>query len=302
MTATPVIDISALTKRYPGTKTAALSKLDLTVAAGEVYGFLGSNGAGKTTTIRCLLNFLRPSAGTIRIAGLDSVRDSVAVKRQVGYLSGEFSLWRKLTGNQLLDYLSELQPLKTPSLRAELVKVLQAEVHQPLGTLSKGNRQKIGLIQAFMHEPAVLILDEPTSGLDPLMQEVFFKLIHDAQQRGAAVFVSSHNFSEVDRMCDRVGFIRSGKLVAEQSMSELVSNRAHTYDIGFSEPAPVVELRRLPGIKVTAHDERHVSVELRGELSPLLALLGRHKVVQLEHQTLDLEKEFLRFYGQDKAL
>jgi ABC-2 type transport system ATP-binding protein len=285
-----------LTKQYPGSKIRALDALSLEVSTGEVYGFLGANGAGKSTTIRTLLNFLQPTSGSAAICGLDIVKDSVEVKRHVGYLAGEVSLYDRLTGKQFLAFMADLQPPKTKGYTAELVKRFEADTSKPLGELSKGNRQKFGLIQAVMHEPDVLILDEPTSGLDPLMQEEFFKLIRESKERGAAVFVSSHNFAEVQRMCDRIGLLRAGKLVAEQTLADLANKAAHTFTLTFADAVPLAELKRLPRAHVTSHDEHHLTVSVEGELSPLLRLLGQHHVTRLEQQEVNLEEEFMRFY------
>lgn len=291
-----LIETKNLSKRYHGTKTYALHGLSLSVAAGEVYGFLGANGAGKSTTIRTLLNFIQPSGGSASILGHDIVRDAVAIKQHVGYLAGDVALYDKMTGKQFLDYMADLQPPRQRSYATELAKRFQAQLHKPLPDLSKGNRQKIGLIQAFMHEPDVIILDEPTSGLDPLMQEEFFKLIRESRERGAAVFASSHNFAEVQRMCDRVGFIREGKLVAEQTLADLAARAAHTFMLTFADKAPVAELRKLPQVSVTAHDEHDITVSVTGELSPLFALLGQHRVTRVHQQEINLEQEFMQFY------
>jgi ABC-2 type transport system ATP-binding protein len=290
------IDCQKLSKRYGRSDFYALHELTLQVRPGDVYGFLGPNGAGKSTTIRTLLNFIQPSGGSAAICGLDSVKDSVQVKRHVGYLAGEIALYDKMTGKEFLAYMTALQPLKQKSYTRELIKRFEADPNKPLGTLSKGNRQKFGLIQAVMHQPDVLILDEPTSGLDPLMQEEFFKLIHESRQRGAAVFVSSHNFAEVQRMCDRIGFIRDGKLIVEQALADLADKAAHTFTLTFADAAPVGELKKLPKTHVSAHDEHHITVSVEGELTPLLRVLGAHHVTRLEQQEINLEEEFMRFY------
>lgn len=290
------IVLNKLSKRYGRGQKLALNNVSLKVARGEVYGFLGANGAGKSTTIRTLLNFLQPTSGSATILGRDVVRDSVEVKRHVGYLAGEVALYEKMTGKQFLGFMAELQPLKHKNYQKELARTFDADLHKPLQVLSKGNRQKIGIIQAFMHEPEVLILDEPTSGLDPLMQEAFYKLVRTSCQNGASVFVSSHNFAEVQRMCDRVGFIREGKLVAEQTLADLAAKAAHTFKLTFSDEAPAAELRHLKHASVTAHDDHHVTISLQGELTPLFAVLARHHVTRMEQQEINLEEEFLHFY------
>ena len=290
------ISLHNLTKRYGRTSPLALNKISLNVQPGEVYGFLGANGAGKTTTIRTLLNFIQPTGGTASILGYDVMRQSVEVRRHVGYLAGEVALYTRMTGEQFLEYMAELQPPKHKDRLNHLAKRFEADLKKPLETLSKGNRQKIGLIQAFMHEPEVLILDEPTSGLDPLMQEEFFELVQEASAAGTSVFVSSHNFSEVQRMCARVGFIRQGKLIAEQTLADLADKAAHTFKLTFRDRAPVKELSALKLATVTTRDEHHVSVSIRGELTPLFALLAKHHVTRMEQQEVNLEQEFLHYY------
>jgi ABC-2 type transport system ATP-binding protein len=293
------IIIKKLRKRYKHGDKLALNKVSLHVRAGEVYGFLGANGAGKSTTIRTLLNFIQPTGGSATILGFDIVRDSVEVKRRVGYLAGEVALYDKMTGEQFLAYMAALQPPKHREYLNELVHMFDAELHKPLETLSKGNRQKIGIIQAFMHEPDVLILDEPTSGLDPLMQEAFYKLVRQNCERGASVFVSSHNFAEVQRMCTKVGFIREGKLIAEQTLADLAAKAAHTFTLTFKDEAPLAALQRLKDASITTHDEHHITITVQGELTPLFTVLAAHHVTRLEQQEVNLEEEFLRFYRKD---
>lgn len=301
MAETIAIDTRGLSKRYPGTDFYALRELTLQVKRGEVYGFLGSNGAGKTTTIRTLLNFIQPSGGNASILGMDIVDESVAIKHEVGYLSADFELYRKLTGRQFLDYMAELHPPKDRLFRKHLIDDFGAQLDKPLGELSRGNKQKIAVIQAFMHKPKVLILDEPTSGLDPLMQDTFYSLINTVKQDGTAVFVSSHNFAEVQRMCDRVGFIRGGRLVAEQTMAKLAETAAHTFEITFGTDAPATDLQKLKNAEVTFRDKRHVRVHITGELSPLFKVLGRAKVLRLDRQEVNLEEEFLQYYGKESS-
>lgn len=295
------IDCHQLTKRYSGASVDALHQLTLQVKAGEVYGFLGPNGAGKSTAIRTLLNFIQPSGGQASILGQDIVRDSVDIRRQVGYLASDMAMYGKMTGKQFLDYMAELQPSASKSYRAELVKRFQVDLRKKLGDLSRGNRQKVGIVQAFMHQPSVIILDEPSSGLDPLMQETFYALLKESKQRGAAIFVSSHILSEVQKMCDRVGIIRAGKLVVERDIAEMAREAAHTFDITFAGKPPVAQLRKLKGVTVPTHDKTSVTVHLHGELHPLLSELARHDVVRLNAQQLDLEDMFMRFYGEDKG-
>lgn len=291
-----------LSKRYGSAPQFALNRLNVSIAAGEVYGFLGSNGAGKSTTIRTLLGFLKPTSGSAQICGLDSVRDSVEVKKHVGYLAGDVALYTKVTGQEFLDFMATLQPVKHRNYVDTLIKNLDADLTKPLESLSKGNRQKIGILQAFMHEPDVLILDEPTSGLDPLMQEVFFDAVRDAKTRGASVFFSSHNLAEVQRICDRVGFIREGKLVSEQKIAELSNGASHTFDIEFTAKAPMKELRAIPNATVmtgTTPESTSIVVPVES-LSNLFGVLASHKVAKFQQRELNLEDEFMNFYREDE--
>jgi ABC-2 type transport system ATP-binding protein len=244
------ISLRKLTKQYSGTKTAALDSVSLDVHAGEVYGFLGPNGAGKSTAIKTLLNFIQPTSGSATINKLDIVKDSVEIKKHIGYLSGDFAIYPKMTGHQFLSYMGQLQPPKSKHYMQSLLRRLKAEPNKKLQDLSRGNRQKIGIIQAFMHQPDILILDEPTSGLDPLMQEEFYALLREAKDRGAAIFMSSHILSEVQKTCDRVGIIRNGKLVDEQSIDTLNTAAAQTLIITFFTRPPIAALKQLPNTHI----------------------------------------------------
>ncbi len=294
------IELKQLSKQYKGTNTFAIQDVSLQVAAGEVYGFLGPNGAGKSTTIRCLLNFIQPTNGTATVLGYDIVRSSVAVKKHVGYLAGDVSLYRDMSGQQFLQYMATLQPPKHPGYVRTLTRDFRAELNKPIATLSKGNRQKIGLLQAMMHEPEVLILDEPTSGLDPLMQEVFFTHIGEAKARGASIFFSSHNLPEVRRICDRIGFIKDGQLIAERSIAQLANLASHTFDIMFASKAPIAELKKLKQVQVTTTtDPARVTVAVHGALKPFLQLLAAQSVLQLDQRAVDLEDEFMHLYQKE---
>ena len=298
--AEPTITIDKLSKRYGKSRVYALKNLSISINPGEIYGFLGPNGAGKSTTIRLLMNFIQPSGGGASILGQDIVEDSVAIKRSVGYLSGDPALYPKMTGRQFLDYMAELLPADK-TYRDQLAKRLQADLDKRLGDLSRGNRQKVGLIQAFMHKPAVLILDEPSSGLDPLMQEVFYDLLREAKARGATVFTSSHILSEVQKVCDRIGFIREGELVAERTIAELSAEAAQTFEITFAGTPPLSALKKLKGTQSVRQHDHSLSLHYHGPLQPLLAELSKHDVVKMDSRQLDLEDVFLRFYSTTKT-
>jgi len=297
----PLIELSHLTKRYNGAPKLALNNISLAVERGEVYGFLGPNGAGKSTTIRTLMNFIQPTKGHASILGKDIVKNSVEIRRSVGYLSSDMAMYPKMTGYQYLAYMTDLQPSTDKAYQRDLIKQLRAEPAKQLGDLSRGNRQKFAIIQALMHRPQILILDEPTSGLDPLMQEVFYELLREAKKRGAATFMSSHIFGEVQKVCDRVGIIRDGKLLTERDITEMAQDAAHTLEVTFATVPPLAELKRLRSVQLAAHDEHHVTVHVQGELSPLLATLARHDVTQLEVRQLDLEELFMHYYRDERS-
>lgn len=297
----PSIIITKLSKQYPSTNVFALKDLSLSVAAGEVYGFLGANGAGKSTTIRLLLNFIQPTSGTATILDKDIVNDYVVVKQHVGYLSGEIALYPKATARQLFKFLAELQPPKHAEYLQSLVDRFDVELDKPIASLSKGNRQKVGLLQAFMHEPEVLILDEPTSGLDPLMQEEFFKLVAESKSRGAAVFLSSHNLAEAQRICDRVGIIKNGQLIREQTIDELGSVAHAVFRITFANQAVAKKAASDKALTVTQQQSPVVLfIESGIDLPKTLAALSKYAVVDLSSERQDLENEFMEFY-EDKS-
>lgn len=297
---TAQIALHNLSKQYPGVDSFALRNLSLSVKPGEVYGVLGPNGAGKSTTIRILMGFLQKTSGSATILGLDTTRDSVAIKRSIGYLSGDMALYPAMTGQQYLEYMSDLLPPATKAYRDSLVKRLACNTTQKTQSLSRGNRQKLGIVQAFMSKPKVLILDEPSSGLDPLMQEVFYDLIDEAKQRGASVFMSSHILGEVQKVCDRIGVIKEGQLVAERTIAELRSQAAQTFDITFADKLPLSELSRIKGVKIIEHDTVHVTLHFHGSLPQLLSTLSRYDVQKLDTRSLDIEELFMHFYSGKK--
>lgn len=290
-----------LTKYYPGSKVAALDGLSLQVQPGEVYGFLGANGAGKSTAIRLLLNFLQPTSGSVHICGLSVATKSVEARKHIGYLAGDVALYPKATGRELLDYLTSLQKDSDPGYRQLLEKRFQAELNKPIATLSKGNRQKIGIIQAAMHRPDVLILDEPTSGLDPLMQEVFYETVHESKSRGAAVLMSSHNLAEAQRVCDRIGIIKHGKLIREQPIGGGDALGKPVFRISLANPASVGQLKNDPHLKfISQEGGNQVLVQPTGTIATALKTLSQFEIRAFTTEELSLENEFMEFY-EDSA-
>lgn len=294
--------ITKLSKKYRSANTYALKDLTLRVQLGEVYGFLGPNGAGKSTTINTLMNYIQPTSGNATILGHDIVKEAVTIKPHIGYLAGDGALYAKMTGGQFLDYMSDVLPPSTETYKHELITRLKATLDKPLGSLSRGNKQKISIIQAFMHQPQLLILDEPSSGLDPLMQEVFYELITESKTRGAAIFMSSHILGEVQKICDRVGIIRDGTLVAERNIAEMAKEAAQTIDLIFNDNAPLAALKKLPCVQnLVQSSPKSVTLHVHGELTPLFALLTRNSISKIDTRELDLEDAFMHFYQPQES-
>jgi ABC-2 type transport system ATP-binding protein len=297
-----VLVLDKLTKHYGHSKVAAVDNLSLSISGGEVYGFLGSNGAGKSTTIRLILDFIRPTDGTINVFGQDNTHASATIRRDISYLAGDVALPKKVTGRQLLHYLGRLQGGFDESYLSDLEHRFQAQLDKKIDTLSKGNRQKIGLIQAFMHQPKLLVLDEPTSGLDPLMQEQFYIAVEEAKQRGAAVFLSSHSFSEVERICDRVGIIRQGKLVHQGTIASMRAAQLPVWNIVVARASDITTLKKSSALKVKSSQGTTVTVQPTHDISSALAALSKVKVLSLNPSQDDLETEFMSFYDKGKSL
>ncbi|HRQ06770.1 MAG TPA: ABC transporter ATP-binding protein [Candidatus Saccharibacteria bacterium] len=293
------IVLDKLTKYYPGSKAPAINQLSISIKSGEVYGFLGSNGAGKSTTIRLILDFIRPSSGRITVQGMDSVADSVAIRRHIGYLAGDVALPKRVTGRQLLHHLASLSGGIDLDYLGKLEKDFQAQLDKRIGTLSKGNRQKIGLIQALMSQPNVLVLDEPTSGLDPLMQEQFYSAISDAKKRGAAIFLSSHSFSEVERICDHIGIIRAGELVYEGTVASVAAKRMPNWQVTVSSKADAATLKKSKSLKVSNLSDLSLTVCPVASISSALLALSKVEIKSMTIKQDNLEDEFMSFYNQE---
>lgn len=292
-----VIETEGLTKAYG--KARGIEHVDLDVREGEVFGFLGPNGAGKTTTIRTLLNFLRPTSGRARIFGLDTRRESVEIRARVGDLPGEFALEDKMTGEKLLKFFARLRGIRDLGYAHEVAERLGADLHRPMRRLSRGNKQKIGLVQAMFHRPPLLILDEPTGGLDPLVQEEFLDIIEEVRAEGRTVFFSSHVLSEVERVSDRVGIIRDGLLVDVEPTRALVNKAFRHVALTFDEPADPEHFRALPGVQDLKADGPRLSFTLHEEPDEMVKLAARHRLVGMEYERPSLEEVFLTYYGEN---
>ncbi|HZO96631.1 MAG TPA: ABC transporter ATP-binding protein [Gaiellaceae bacterium] len=287
-----------LTKLY-GAERGVL-ELDFAVAAGEVFGFLGPNGAGKTTTIRLLLDLIRPTRGRVEVFGRDPRRD-VTVRRRIGYLPGDLRLYERLTARELCAYFARLRGLRGPGRAEALAARLELPFDRPIASLSKGNRQKAGLVQAFMHEPDLLVLDEPTAGLDPLVQQTFYELVAEARRAGATVFLSSHVLPEVQHVADRVALIREGRLVLTAAVDELRARAFSRVEVTFAAAPPAAAFARVAGARELERHGQTVLFALQGEADPLIKALARFRVVALDSHEADLEDIFLDLYRGAEA-
>jgi ABC-2 type transport system ATP-binding protein len=292
-----VIETDGLTKRYGASR--GIENVSISVDQGEVYGFLGPNGAGKTTTIRTLLGLLHPSSGRARIFGVDSHAEGRAIRARLGNLPGEFTCETKLSGRKFLKFCGEARGLPGLGSASLLAQRFEADLDRRIGDLSRGNRQKIGLIQALFHEPELLLLDEPTTGLDPLMQEEFLAVVTEYRERGGTVFLSSHDLGEVERVCDRIAIIREGHLVAVEKMTDLRGRAYHHVAIEFDTAVDAAEFARVPGVSELRAAGQRISFKASGALDPVIKTAARHTVLDMELTEPTLEEIFLTFYGRE---
>ena len=299
VSAQPAIAARALSKDYGSGH--GLFGLDLEVEPGEVFGFLGPNGAGKSTTMRLLLDLIKPTSGSAQLLGLDSVKDSLAIRRRVGFLPGDLALYPKLPGRAVLDYLAELRGGVDRRVRDSLAERFDADLDRPVRQLSTGNRQKLGLIQAFMHEPELLILDEPIAGLDPLVQQSFHALLGEVSAAGRTVFLSSHTLSEVERVTDRLAILREGRLVVVDSLENLRKVAVQRLEIEFSAPVDAGEFRALPGVTEAHAEGSTVTVGFEGPADAVVKAAAAHEVRAIRPREDDLEDIFLRYYRESSA-
>ncbi len=290
-----IIVLEQLTKTY-GTQRG-ITAIDLSVEAGEAFGFLGPNGAGKTTTIRTMLDLIRPTSGRAVVFGVESTVDPVAIHRRVGYIPGEFALYDRLTGGQTLQYFANLRGGVDPAYQAGLIERLEIDPGRRYKELSKGNKQKIGLVIALQHRPALLILDEPTSGLDPLVQQTFNALLAEAKAEGRTVFLSSHILSEVERTCDRVAIIRDGRLVRVDRTDALRDLAHHQVELRFTGDVPLAAFRALPGVTDLVSDDHTLRMRVSGPITPVVQVAARHDLLDFVSREPTLEETFLAEYA-----
>ncbi len=296
------ISTRGLSKRYGrAAGPRALDDLSIEVDEGEIFGFLGPNGAGKSTTIRLLLGFLHPTAGGASVLGLDIERDSVAIRRRVGYLPGGIAFWDGLTGERLLDELAALSG-RPPTRRAELADRLElpaATLRRAVRDYSRGMRQKLGIVQALQHDPELAILDEPTEGLDPLMQRAFYEILDELRAAGRTIFFSSHILSEVERVCDRVAIVRAGRLVAFEEIPALLARRKRNVEMRLAGPPPALE--GVAGVSDVRLTDGLLTCRLEGDVGPFLAAIAGAPIADLTIEPARLEEAFMEFYEHEDA-
>ncbi|WP_026476686.1 ABC transporter ATP-binding protein [Alkaliphilus transvaalensis] len=291
-----MIQIHQLTKSYGNKK--GVFDLSFEVSKGEVFGYLGPNGAGKTTTIRHLLGFIKPDQGSCKIDGMDCHREAAIIQKNLGYLPGEIAFFDDMTGIQFLNLMASMRGLKDFTRRDELIAQFELDTKGKIRKMSKGMKQKVGIVCAFMHNPDILILDEPTSGLDPLMQNRFIELIREEKTKGRTIIMSSHSFEEVERTCDRVGIIRQGRLVAIDDIQALKAAQRKLYRVTFKTTDEASKFAK-ENLTVESMYENIVNVAISGDLSQFIALLPNYSVTGLDVITQSLEDIFMHYYGRE---
>lgn len=292
-----IIKINNLTKDYGNKK--GIFNVNISIKKGEVFGFLGPNGAGKTTTIRNLMGFIRPDSGTCSILGMDCFKESEKIKEKLGYLAGEIAFFDDLTGIKLLNFLADMKGIKDKRKMNELIERFELDPRGKVKKMSKGMKQKIGIISAFMSDAEVFILDEPTSGLDPLMQNRFVDLVLEEKKKGKTILMSSHIFEEIEKTCDRTAIIRNGKIVAIEDMDSLSKKRNKTYIISLSDKNEVEKIKK-DNFNIKNIDGLNVSISVKNDISEFLKNVSKYKISDMNIKTESLEEIFLHYYGKEE--
>lgn len=296
--ATTILDVQKVTKTFGPVQ--AVHDVSFGVQKGDIFGFLGPNGAGKTTTIRIILDILRPTSGHVTLFG-DNTLSPHAAKRRIGYLSGDMAFEQDLTGEQYLGLVNRLYGGGHEATIIELAKQLQADLSKKTGSYSRGNRQKIGLIAALLHEPELLILDEPTSGFDPLVQETFMRLVREYRDRGGTVFMSSHILSEVQQLCDKVAFIKDGQLSGVRTLDELEIAATKQIRVVWADEKAAKTPHKLLGLELLSRAHVTSTFSYKGDMQVLLAYFAKRPIIDITIQEPDLERMFMSYYQGSKT-
>lgn len=293
-----VIQTNKLTKYYG--KARGIINVDLSIKKGEIFGFLGPNGAGKSTTIRTILDLIRPTSGWARVNGMDPVKEGAKVRRSVGYLPSDFGTYKSMTARAYLHTLLAMMKYKGENRIEELSQRMDLDLNRKIKEFSRGNRQKVGVVSAFMHNPQLAILDEPTTGLDPLMQQEFYKIVLEEKEKGRTVFLSSHILAEVEAICDRVGIIREGKLVVVERMVKFKSKTGKRMYVTFNEKVDPEIFRRIDGVTAVKPELGNTLIlNVASNIDGVIKELAKFTVVDLIYDEVSLEDLFLKYYGRE---
>ncbi len=286
-----VVELKKVTKSFG--KKVAVDNVSIVIDKGEIFGFLGPNGAGKTTTIRCLMDFIRPTSGTVKLFGSEIKGAGNKYKNRIGFLSADSVMYGNWTGQAHIDYVTRVRGVQQNA--HELAQQFGLDLKAKVGNLSSGNKQKLGIILAIMHKPDLLVLDEPTRGLDPMLQQELYGLLQDFRQKGGAVIMSSHNLSEVEQVCDRIGIIKNGKMVASETIQGIRQMHSHSVKVAFSSTYDKKEFE-LPNVEIISAEKKKLELHVKGNLNILLQRLSRHSVRDIEITHASLEDIFMRYY------
>ncbi len=275
-------------------KVKAVNGISLEIKKGEIFGFLGPNGAGKTTTIRIMMDFIRPNSGSVSILGLDSKKDSVELKKKIGYLAPDPRLYDNLTAKEHFQLIEKIRGKGVK--KEEIIKKLDATVDMKIKYLSTGNKQKISLVIALMHNPEIVILDEPTSGLDPILQNTIYETLLEMRDEGKTIFMSSHNLSEVEKICERAAIIRQGKLVAVEDIKKLNVKRLYKVWVSYKNTKDLKDLKKIKGVKIETESSNEVYLNVSGAIDPVVKYFAKKDIDDMRIEHAGLEETFLNFY------
>ncbi|MBN8209971.1 ABC transporter ATP-binding protein [Bacillus sp. NTK071] len=293
-----MIELNGLTKEFSNGK--GIFDVRFSIPKGEVFGFLGPNGAGKSTTIRHLMGFMKPTSGSASIFGLDTWKDAAKIQERVGYLPGEIAFLDGMDGIEFLKLIGGMRGLKQTNYRDELIQRLQLDVKTPIRKMSKGMKQKVGIVAAFMHQPEVIILDEPTSGLDPLMQRIFIDIVSELKDKGTTFLMSSHSFSEIERTCDRAAIIKDGKIVIVENIHALQQKQRRLFEVTFSSAEEAQQARNHLNVILVSDNRAEIAVQ--GDYNQFIQVLGAYEILNIDLHEQHLEDVFLNYYDREAQI